>query len=104
MYPFRQCNLDTYIENDKITTVTPVPEHALKTKLLCPKPTTPTKLIYYVGMPAPCPNLKTNGNKGKASWGGAFRFVADKLQTINEKYVAKAFVFHPGNLLQERHV
>jgi len=87
MCPFLQCGLDVYVENGRITKVTPMPEHALKIKQLCAKP---QGLVEWVYSPerVTSPMLKVNGKWKEVSWDEALGFITDKLQAIQKKYGA----------------
>lgn len=96
MCPFLQCGLDVYVENGRITKVTPMPEHALKIKQLCAKP---QGLVEWVYSPerVTSPMLKVNGKWKEVSWDEALGFITDKLQAIKKKYGAKAFLAYLGD-------
>jgi len=96
MCPFLQCGLDVYVENGKISKVTPMPEHALKIKQLCVKP---QGLVEWVYSPerVTSPMLKVDGQWKEVAWDEALGFIADKLKAIKKDYGPKAFLVHLGN-------
>ena len=67
MCPFLQCGLDVYVENGRITKVTPMPEHALRIKELCVKP---QGLVEWVYSPerVTSPMLKVKAAKPDVLW------------------------------------
>lgn len=80
------CNLDFYVEDGKVVKTVPTPGYPVNDGFSCIKGLSLSKQQTTV-KPAPLPKLRQpDGSFREVSWGEGFRFVADKLKDIQEKY------------------
>jgi anaerobic selenocysteine-containing dehydrogenase len=90
---YLRCGLDVYVEDGKVTKVTPMKEHPYNT--LCPRG---EEIIDCVYSPEriTTPLRKVNGKWTEVSWDEAFQLVSDKLKRIKEEYGARALLIYTG--------
>lgn len=79
------CNLDFYVENNKIVKVVPTKGYPVNDGFCCIKGLSLDKQQTTV-KPSQLPKIKINGEMTKVSWEEAFKYVADKLKQIQSKY------------------
>lgn len=88
------CGIDVRVENGKIVKVEGMPEHPYH--YLCVKPSAIPEMVYSKDRLTD-PLKKVNGKFKKISWDEAFSFLADKLNSIKQKYGANALNIYVGN-------
>jgi len=89
-----RCGISAYVKDGKITKITGMQEHPLKT--LCPKAFAIPELVHSPDRLTD-PLIKRDQKFVKTSWDEALGFVADKLENIKRKYGTSAVVVHVGN-------
>lgn len=88
------CGINVYIENGKIVKVDGMQEHPYH--YLCVKASAIPELVHSSER-LTSPLKKVNGEFKEISWDEAFTFIADKLNSIKQKYGAKAVSIYVGN-------
>ena len=79
------CNLDFYVENNRIVKVVPTKDYPVNDGFCCIKGLSLDKQQTSV-KPSQLPKIKINGKMTTVEWEYAFKYVADKLKEIQEKY------------------
>ena len=79
------CNLDFYVENNRIVKVVPTKDYPVNDGFCCIKELSLDKQQTSV-KPSQLPKIKINGKMTTVEWEYAFKYVADKLKEIQEKY------------------
>lgn len=79
------CNLDFYVENNRIVKVVPTKDYPVNDGFCCIKGLSLDKQQTSVN-PSQLPKIKINGKMTTVEWEYAFKYVADKLKEIQEKY------------------
>lgn len=79
------CNLDFYVENNRIVKVVPTKDYPVNDGFCCIKGLSLDKQQTSV-KPSQLPKIKINGKMTTVEWECAFKYVADKLKEIQEKY------------------
>ena len=80
------CNLDFYVQDEKIVKVIPTPHYPVNKGFSCIKGISLDKQLSKF-KPSPLPRVRmANGEMKHVSWDEAYQTVADKLLTIKETY------------------
>ncbi len=79
------CNLDFYVENNRIVKVVPTKGYPVNDGFCCIKGLSLDKQQTSV-KPSQLPKIKINGKMTTVEWEYAFKYVAEKLKEIQEKY------------------
>lgn len=79
------CNLDFYVENNRIVKVVPTKGYPVNDGFCCIKGVSLDKQQTSV-KPSQLPKIKINGKMTTVEWEYAFKYVAEKLKEIQEKY------------------
>lgn len=79
------CNLDFYVENNRIVKVVLTKDYPVNDGFCCIKGLSLDKQQTSV-KPSQLPKIKINGKMTTVEWEYAFKYVADKLKEIQEKY------------------
>ena len=80
------CNLDFYVQDEKIVNVIPTPHYPVNKGFSCIKGISLDQQMSQF-KPSPLPRIRmANGEMKNVSWDEAYKVVADKLLTIKETY------------------
>ena len=80
------CNLDFYVQDEKIVNVIPTPYYPVNKGFSCIKGISLDQQMSQF-KPSPLPRIRmANGEMKNVSWDEAYKVVADKLLTIKETY------------------
>ncbi len=79
------CNLDFYVENNRIVKVVPTKGYPVNDGFCCIKGLSLDKQQTSV-KPSQLPKIKINGKMTTVEWEYAFKYVAEKLKEIQKKY------------------
>ena len=79
------CNLDFYVENNRIVKVVPTKGYPVNDGFCCIKGLSLDKQQTSV-KPSQLPKIKINGKMTTVEWEYAFKYIAEKLKEIQEKY------------------
>ncbi len=90
---YLRCGLDVYVEDGKITKVTPMKEHPYNT--LCPRGEEIMDCVYSPER-ITTPLRKVNGRWTEVSWDEALQLMCDQLTRIKKEYGARALLVYTG--------